>query len=111
MRKTTTLLAAVASGLLLLGQNQAVASEEEIGTIASSSSRHRSMELDGESYRIAASLKVTSDSETIKDIYQLPSGQPVRFTWRQVGETRIISHIHVLDSLPQTGADEGTQAH
>lgn len=112
MQQTTTFFTAFMLGLFLLcaqaqAQAQAQArmhvddARKTIGTLESSNSRHRTIQLEGETYRIAASVKVSAAGQSSKDIYSLPAGQPIEITWRYVGESRLINHIHILENLPQ----------
>lgn len=85
--------------LLMLG---VVRAEEFLlaGEIQEISSRHRTIQLEGETYRIAASIKATEHGKRIKDVFQLAPGQPVAVTWVNVGENRMIKTLEVVDQLP-----------
>jgi len=72
-----------------------------MGEIESSNSGQRTIQVGGETYRVAGNVKVTAARNRIVDVFLLPPGQPVGIAWRQTGESKTITHIHVFDQLPQ----------
>lgn len=72
-----------------------------MGEIENSNSSQRTIQVGGETYRVAGNVKVTAAKSRIVDVFLLLPGQPVGIAWRQTGGSKIITHIHVFDQLPQ----------
>lgn len=74
---------------------------QQFGEIEGSNSIQRTINFNGDVYRVAGNARVTAAEGRILDVFLLPPGQPIGITWRQTGSTKTITHIHIFDQLPQ----------